>query len=166
MTSTCRFAFLLALLCAGQSNAFSESKPLELKWNELGSMIVGQRVELMLADGTDIKGEAVAVREDTLVMDVRKASGESHYAKGSATIPRGSIGLIRLDRKRGSWGRTMGTVVGVLTGLVLGGYTAAHTNSAGAGIPVFLGIASGVSIAGYYTGKELDRRITLIKIVP
>jgi hypothetical protein len=60
----------------------------------------------------------------------------------------------------------MGTVVGVLTGLVLGGYTASHTNSAGAGIPVFLGIASGVSIAGYYTGKELDLRITLIKIVP
>jgi hypothetical protein len=109
----------------------------------------------------------VAVREDTLVMDVKKASGESHYAKGSATIPRGSIGLIRLDRKRGGWGRTMGTVVGVLTGLVLGGYTAAvHTNSAGVGIPVFLGIASGVSIAGYYAGKELDRRITSIKIVP
>jgi hypothetical protein len=74
--------------------------------------------------------------------------------------------LIKLERKRGSWSRTLGTVAGVLTGLVIGGYTAAHTDSAGAGIPTFLGIASGISIAGYYTGREIDRRITLIRIPP
>jgi hypothetical protein len=166
MASRYRFAFLVALLCASQSSGFSKSKPLELKWSELGTMIVGQRVELMLADGTDIRGEAVAVREEALVMDVRKASGETVYQRGSATIPRGSIGLIKLDRRRGSWGRTMGTVVGVLSGLVIGGWAAAHTDSARAGIPVFLSVASGISVAGYYTGREIDRRVTLIRIVP
>jgi hypothetical protein len=60
----------------------------------------------------------------------------------------------------------MGTIIGVLGGLVLGGYAAAQTDGAPAGISVFLVIAAGSSIAGYFTGKELDRRVTLIKIVP
>ena len=166
MISTYRLAFLITLFLAGQTSAFSASAPLELKWNELAAMIAGNPVELMLTDGTHITGEAVAVREDTLVMDARKASGGKTYQKGNAAVPRGSIGLIKLERKRGSWGRTMGTVVGVMSGIVIGGYAAAHADSAQAGIPVFLGIATGISVAGFYTGRELDRKITLIKIVP
>jgi len=158
--------FLVVLLCTSQVSALAESKPLELKWNEAGTMIVGQRVELTLADGSKVKGEAAAVREDALVMDVRKSSGEKAYPKGSATIPLSSIGLIRLERTRSSWGRSMGTIVGVLGGVVLGGYAALHTDSPPAGITVFLAIAAGTSIAGYFTGKQLDRRVTLIKIVP
>jgi hypothetical protein len=57
--------------------------------------------------------------------------------------------------------------VGVLSGVVLGGYVAAVTaDSAGAGIATFLGIASAGTVGGYYVGKRLDKQVTLIKIVP
>jgi hypothetical protein len=57
--------------------------------------------------------------------------------------------------------------VGVLSGVVLGGYVAAVTaDSAGAGISTFLGIASAGTVGGYYVGKQLDKQVTLIKIVP
>jgi hypothetical protein len=165
--SKLRGPVLLALVCTVQSVGFCDSKPLELKWNELAGIIAGHNVELTLADGGSLRGEAVAVREGSLLMDIKGVSSAgSRFQKGSAEIPRASIGLIRVDRTRGSWGRTMGTVVGVLSGLVLGGYAAAHTNSAGAGIPTFLGIASGLSVTGYYAGRGLDRRTTLIRIVP
>jgi uncharacterized protein YcfJ len=145
----------------------AESRPLELKWGELSPIIGGQQVQLVLPEGTAIQGEAIAVREEALVMDVKSTSNAKAYPKGSATIPRASITLIQVERRRGSWGRKLGTVVGVLSGLVLGGYVAAETaDSAGPGIATFLGIASAGTVGGYYVGKELDRRVTLIKIVP
>jgi uncharacterized protein YcfJ len=154
-------------LCASQTLVLAESRPLELKWGELSPMIKGQQVQLALPDGAAIQGEAIAVREEALVLDVRRTSNAKAYPKGSATIPRASITLIQVERRRGSWGRKLGTVVGVLSGVVLGGYVAAKTaDSAGPGIATFLGIASAGTVGGYYVGKELDRRVTLIKIVP
>jgi hypothetical protein len=165
MIHTRRLAYSIVLLWAGQVAGLSQSKPLELKWSELAGMVAGHSVELTLAGGGAVAGEALAVREDSILMDVRKTSA-GEFQKGSAAIPKGSIGLIKLERGRGGWGRTLGTVLGVISGLTLGGWAAAHTHSAAAGIPTFLGIASGVSLTGYYAGRELDRRTTLIRVVP
>ena len=145
----------------------AESRPLELKWGELSPIIGGQQVQLVLPEGTAIQGEAIAVREEALVMDVKRTSNAKAYPKGSATIPRASITLIQVERRRGSWGRKIGTVVGVLSGVMLGSYVTVKANpSVGPGIATFLGIASAGTVGGYYVGKELDRRVTLIKIVP
>ena len=157
---------LAALLWAGQVSGLSQAKPLELKWNEVAAVIAGHTVELTLAGGAFVRGEAIAIREDALVLDVKKTSANSVYQKGNGAIPRNTIDLIKLERARGGWGRTLGTVVGVLTGLSVGGWATSHTHSAGAGIPTFLGIASGISVAGYYAGREIDRKTTLIRIVP
>jgi hypothetical protein len=64
-------------------------------------------------------------------------------------------------------GRTIGVIVGALGGLVLGGDLVAHTaHSEAAAIPLFLGISTGSAIAGYFTAKTSDRRITTIRILP
>jgi hypothetical protein len=160
-----RLAIISLLVLCAVPAALAAAKPVELRWNELASVIQGQRAEVMLADGTGLKGEVIAVREDALVMDVKKVTAGRHE-KGSATVERNSIGLIKLERSRGSIGRTAGTIVGVISGVVLGGWAAAHTESASAGIPTFLGIASGVSVAGIYAGRALDRESMLIKVVP
>jgi hypothetical protein len=145
----------------------AESRPLELKWGELSPIIGGQQVQLVLPEGTAIKGEAIAVREEALVMDVKRTSNAKAYPKGSATIPRASVTLIQVEKRRGSWGKKIGTVVGVLSGVMLGSYVVVRSNSAGVGgFAAFLGIASVGTVGGYYVGKELDRRVILIKIVP
>ena len=130
-------------------------------------MIGGHRVQLVLPDATMITGEAVAVRDDALVVDVKSTSNAKAYPKGSASIPRASVKLIQVERQRGSWGKNLGMAVGIITGVVVGGYVAGTTaDSAGTGIPIFLGIAAAGTIGGYYIGKGLDQRITLIKIIP
>jgi len=150
---------LILLLCAGPMNGFAGSKPLELKWTELGAIIQGQRVELALTDGTKVKGEAVVVREDSIVLDRTR--------KGSAAIAPSSITLLKLERTRGHWGRNLGTTIGLLTGISVGGYVAGtQTNSARAGIPLFLVIGSVVTLAGYRTGRALDTRVTSVVIAP
>ena len=145
----------------------AESRPLELKWGELSPIIGGQQVQLVLPEGTAIQGEAIAVREEALVMDVKSTSNAKAYPKGSATIPRASITLIQVERRRGSWGRKIGTVVGVLSGVMLGSYVTVKANpSAGPGIANFLGIASAGTVGGYFVGRGIDKQVTLIKIVP
>jgi hypothetical protein len=153
-TSLSRVPAVFALLHSAQTASFAGSKPVELKWSELAPMIQSRRVELTLVDGVKLKGKTVVVREDSIVLE-------------NASVPRSSVSLIKLEKARGSWGRRLGTVIGVVSGLVVGGYvTAVATNSAGAGIPLFLGMASGVTLGGYYIGREIDRRTTLIKVVP
>lgn len=158
--------FLLLALCFAQGIGTAQSKPLELKWNELASMITGHRVEVSLTGNAAVRGEAVAVRQDTLVIDVSKSSGPKPYAAGSAEIPRTDIGLIKLQRTHGSWGRTLGTVIGVVAGLGGGGYAASRTDSGGAAVAVLVAITSAAAVGGYYAGRSLDRRVTLIRIVP
>ena len=158
---------LLALSFVAATAAFSQPKPLELKWNELAGTIVGHSVEVILPDGAKIKGEAAYVRDTELVVDVTSTTDRSKHPKGNATIPREAVTTLKVERGSGSWGRGVGTTIGVLTGLTLGGYAAASvTKSAGAGIPVFLGVATGTSVLGYKVGREMDKKMTVIKVIP
>jgi hypothetical protein len=145
----------------------SGAKPIELKWDELAPMIRGQKVDVTLADSATVHGEAVAVREDTLVLNVAGSSNPQTYPNGNGSIPRGAILLVQVERSRGSGGKALGTVVGVITGVVVGGYVSATTaDSAAVGIPLFVGLASGITVAGYQVGKRMDRQVTTIKIIP
>ena len=81
--------------------------------------------------------------------------------------PDPAVTRIRVERTRGSWGRSIGTTLGVLTGLSVGGYAAATTSdSAGKAIPIFLVIAGAISVGGYYLGRSADRKVTVIQVVP
>ena len=160
-------AALLVVLFALPITAFGQSKPLEMKWGELAPLVTGPPVTVTLSDGTAVKGEAIAVRDDAMLLDVSSAS--KGYPKGSGSVPRNSIALIDLQRAKGSWGRTLGTVIGVLGGMSLGVYVDAKNSSsistAGA-TGTFVGIAGAGAVAGYFAGRGIDKRITHIKIVP
>lgn len=141
----------------------AERAGVELRWAELGPVVSGQRVTAVLRDGSRITGDAVVVREDALVLDVKRGSGA--YAGSNAPVPRSSIASIEVERHGGA-GRTLGLVLGVLSGVVLGAWISAETaDSAGVGIPLFLGVASGITIAGYYAGRQMSKRVTVIRIV-
>ncbi|HUS08135.1 MAG TPA: hypothetical protein VMZ52_17665 [Bryobacteraceae bacterium] len=147
-------AALTAMLCSGAVAADQKSQPVALKWSELARLVQGRQVEIKLPDGATLKGEAVVVREDALVI-------------GNTTVPRASLTLIKLQRPHGSWGRKLGTVLGSLTGLVVGGYVASRVaDSAGSGIPLFLGMASAGTLGGYYLGRAIDHRTTWIMVLP
>jgi hypothetical protein len=151
-----------APLAPQTSSEASRTGALSLRWNELAPVIQGQRVAVSLTDGRTVRGEVMAVRDDALVVDISRGS-----VPGDGTIPRASVTTIRLKRTPGGWGRHLGTVLGVLSGLVIGGWvTAETTDSAGTGIPLFLGVASAMTVGGYYAGKQLDQKETVIQVVP
>ena len=58
MTSPYRVVFsIVLLLLVGQTAGLAESKPLELKWNELAGVLGGQRLEVVLAGANQSKAK-------------------------------------------------------------------------------------------------------------
>lgn len=60
----------------------------------------------------------------------------------------------------------VGTTLGVIMGLSLGALAGGKADSAGPALSAFFLVAGGTMTTGYYLGRELDRRITQIKIIP
>jgi len=160
-------AMLTTVLLACQSMAMAESGAIELKWSELSFHIQGRDIELALPDGTSLKGEVEAVREDALVLNVKKTSAAAPHPKGNAVIPRDSVSTLLVKESRGKWGRKIGVALGSITGATLGGYAAAtNADSSAAGLSTFLVITGAGTLAGYFLGKSADRRVTHIRIIP
>ena len=107
---------ILVLVYSSQALVYGSGRELELKWSELPSFIAGHNIELVTPKGALIRGEVIAVREDALLIDVKKTSDSSAYPKGNIVFPRQSVTVLSLQRSRGSWGRSIGTVLGVLSG--------------------------------------------------
>ena len=99
--------------------------------------------------------------------NVKRSSNPKRTPTGGAAIARASLDSFRLVRTRGKWGRSVGTTLGVVSGLTLGGYAAAQTaDSAAVGIATFLVITGAVTVAGHYLGRAADRKTTSFQIVP
>ncbi len=165
MTPRCAVA-VLVLFCLVQADVQAETRPLELKWGELAPTVQGHSVELTLTGGAKITGDVAAIRDDAMVLDVKKTSDAKAYPRGNASVPRSSVQLVKLKRS-GGWGKTLGTTLGVLSGVTVGGYIAGTTqNDAGPGIAVFLIVAGAMSVGGYLLGRQADQQSTTIRVVP
>jgi hypothetical protein len=63
-------------------------------------MIQGMNIRMMLPDTTVIRGQALEVRPDELVVDVRRTSNPQLHAKGRTAIPRSDVSTIELFLRR------------------------------------------------------------------
>lgn len=93
-------------------------------------MVVGQKVSAKLPAGTAFSGEAIAVRDDSLVVDVGRTS-DAKPLLGQQSIPRASAAPLDFKRSRGAAGKVIGIVAGVLGGLYVSYLTADHTDMSG-----------------------------------
>ena len=148
-------------------SAAAQAAQLEVRWSELSPLVVGRTVAIVLPDGTAVSGEAAAVRDAELAMDIRKTSNRTAHPKGMAAIPRASITTVEVREGRAVGGRVLGTVVGVVLGMVIGGEIVAHSNmSEGPSVGTFSAVTVASTVGGYYVGKKADQRSKTIRIVP
>ena len=69
-------------------------------WNELSRAIMGMEIQITLPDATIVRGQALDVRPDELVVDVRRTSNPRLHAKGRTGIPRSDVSAIELFLRR------------------------------------------------------------------
>lgn len=143
-----------------------EPKQLVLKWSELESRIHDRKVALELPGGTRIEGKALSVHTNGLRIKVRKTSDRKVQPKGEHTIPRQSVSALRVTEYR-----VIGRLIGALAPpAVVGIITPALAGEIYEGPLVILvpalavAGAIGLSVAGYYIGKALDKRVVEIQV--
>ena len=160
--------WLLVGLCGlGLLPATAGASQIEVRWNELSPFILGHKVTLVLPGAITVTGDAVAVRDDSLMLDIHKTSDGKAFPKGSAAIPRASVTTLQMTETKGVGGRVLGVVVGLVVGMVGGGETVAHSNQGeAAGVSTFTAMAVGGAVGGYYAGKTVDRKTTIIRVAP
>ena len=141
---------------------------LQLKWTDLSGTVLDHDTQLVLPDGTVLRGIVVAVRDDVLILNVRRTSNAKAWPRGQASIPRASVSVLNIRRTRGAAGRTIGTVVGGVGGLGASiAILASHWDlSTGGSVGILVGMTAGLATVGYFVGSSIDQRLTVIHITP
>ena len=149
----------------------AQPKQVDLRWGELSPFIVDQRIRLHLPEDVRLKGKVLSVRDDGLVVDVKKTSNKEAYPKGQSLIPRAHVSLIGLG-KRGVKYRAIFTTGGIVVGAGLVIATAAYgagpllTSDGRRRMETALPLLSGLGGAlGYLMGNKLDRKFIPIKVI-
>ena len=130
-------------------------------------MVVGQRVAMVMPEGIRIKGEVLSVRDDGLLMNIRKTGNKKDYAKGQALIPRAHVSLITRRRRCGVGYRAILTPVGFLIGGGLGAGVMTgfgHSTPSDRGAYLGLTVMIAATVGGYFWGKRLDTEVMHIKV--
>ena len=139
-----------------------------MTWNELSRMIPGMNIRMMLPDTTVIRGRALEVRPDELVVDVRRTSNPRLHAKGRTVIPRSDVSTIELFLRRPPGAHPDASAIGAALGgvavspflLYLG-----ETNkvSGWAALAIAIGAAAGGALlANRLHGTPTDVLITVV----
>ena len=163
---TRRILAALAALGLFAETLAAANRQVELTWEELGGFVVEKRISMVLPEGVKLQGEVLAVRPDSLVLDIRKSSDRKLYPVGQAEIPRWALSEVTLIRERNAVMRVIGGILGAIGSLTVFGRLAFAVDSAAVLVP---GLILGVPLAaagGYYLGKLADRYTTRILIRP
>jgi hypothetical protein len=138
-------------------------------WDELSLMIPGMNIRMTLPDSTLIRGQALEVRPDALVVDVRRTSNPRLHAKGPTGIPRSDVSTIELFLRRspvanpdaGAIGAALGGVAVSPLLLRLG-----ETNkiSSRAALAIFIGAAAAGAVLANHIHDNPSH--VLITVVP
>jgi hypothetical protein len=157
-----------ALLWMGPNQMWGgEPRQMQLQWSELGPRIADRKVALVLPDGTHLEGKVRGVEPDGLRLRISKTSDRKAQPKGDGVIPRQSVSVLRVTEYRKLW-RVLATTgaIAAAAGVVLANKPDVYEGPLVAIIPaVVAGGMAGVGVAGYYTGKALDKKVTEIRIV-
>jgi hypothetical protein len=140
-------------------------RQVDLAWDELPPIVVEQKISTVLADGTKLQGDVLAIREESLVLDVQKSSRKKAYPLGQTEIPRSSLTEIGIIRHRSAAMRIVGGLLGGIGGLFGSvGLVYLFDNAAAAWL-VFIVVPLS-AVAGYYAGKLADQYTTRVHIRP
>ncbi|MBL8220829.1 MAG: hypothetical protein JNL62_16475 [Bryobacterales bacterium] len=143
------FLLLHSVALAGES--------LTLRWNELQAAVANRQATVVLTDNRQYKGAISSVTDEALLMEQAP----------SGRVARQSIREIRVQKVKGPRRAifTAGVGAGVALATLPWAISDSRVNvSDGARIAQWGGITTAATIAGYFIGRRLDAKETIIRI--
>jgi hypothetical protein len=143
------------LICGGMAQAAETS----VHWRELGPLIAGNKVSLILDNDRKVKGTGISVEGDSLTLDTRK---------GKQILARRSIHEIRVARKHGYKWRAIGAAIGAGVGVGIAIPVLAETHNEGSSQydGAAAALIGGLAAIGYLAGWFDDRSGDVIRLLP
>ena len=135
--------------------------------DKLNTLLERGKIEGHLKDGTVLSGEVKDLRDEWLVLNLRRTVPPNTLPKGEHTLPIRDFSRIQVTRYRGDARVKVPLILGAV-GLGLG-LLASATEFAGEsfnatyGAMIFSFTAAGIG-SGYLVGRRLDRKSTLVKL--
>lgn len=145
------FLLLLFLPCA-----FGET--LTLRWNELQGAVAQREATVVTTDNKQFKGVITSVTEEAVMME--RAPG--------GRVDRAAIREVRVRQVKGPRRAifTAGAGAGAGLGLLPWAISDSRMNvSDSSRVAQWAGITAGATVAGYFIGRQLDTKETVIRIV-
>ena len=129
------------------------------------SVVVGQRVRVLMPDGTRIEGKATALEVDALAIEVAKSSNRKTHPKGRFLASRATLRAVEVIEPSTKGWRIVCTALGGAVGYLALRGAINLGKSSGLGAAGLGSIAVGIPVAGYLIGNAADRRIVTYVIV-
>ena len=137
----------------------------QVRWEEL-SVVVGQKVRIVMPDSTLIQGKVSQLQTDSLEVNIEKSSNRRTFPKGRFLVPRATLRAVDVIQRPSAIGRVSGLAVGVGLGY-LAARVAINSSKTNPALTVgFGGLAAGLPLTGYLLGRAADRRVVTYTIRP
>jgi hypothetical protein len=157
---------ILALLAWGVPRARAGSvDERQTNWEGL-SVVVGQRVRVLMPDGARIEGKATGLEVDALAIEVAKSSNRKAYPKGRFLVSRATLRAVDVVQPSTKHWRIICTALGGGIGYVAMRVAINLGKSSKIGAAGLGALGVGLPVAGYFIGNAADRRIVTYVIVP
>ncbi len=156
--------WLVTLVWGAPRAAAASGQEIHTTWEGL-SVIVGQKVKVVMPDGARIQGRATAVEADALAVDIGKTSNRTAYPKGHFLVPRATLKVVDIEHPTKQW-RIVCTAAGGALGLFFATQAASVKGSWKLRTGIYTGLAVGTPAIGYLLGSAADRRTITYVIAP
>ena len=130
----------------------------------LGGVVLGQKVELMMRDGTYVKGKVLRASRDEVTMSVKSSEPTGRIRGPEAILKSSEIAVVRLTKNGTAAAPIVLGVVGAIGALYAAAYAAQDFQSAGAFISVSLLSAAGGATGGALLGREAAKKTVTINV--
>jgi hypothetical protein len=135
----------------------------------LGALVAGEKIKLMLRDGTYAEGKVVDATPENITLQVKKTEPKGRLTRPEAVIPAREISVVHLKR-HGSPPVPVALGIGGFFGGMLVGALASGLYWADGASPAMLGAtwggAIGGAVAGAYGGTKLAEKTVTINVSP
>jgi hypothetical protein len=174
------FSFLLSICLGLPTQLYTEAKKdladpqpvrgtARINADSLGAMVVGEKVKMMLRDGTYAEGKVVDATPENITLQVKKTEPKGRLTRPEAVIPAREISVVHLER-RGSPAVPVALGIGGFFGGMLVGALASGLYWSDGATPAMLGAtwegAMGGAVAGAYGGTKLAEKTVTISVNP